>query len=251
MFDRIPHSRDSSALLGAAAVIRIDARLRTSACRRCSRLDRARCARALAPSGRVARPRVQPQCGTHQCPVRSKRGPHPPRSSRSHSFRPLFAAVLFGPLAAAVVGAHRCSVIRSLRRAAIRSRAQPEVGDLHLHPFHRRRSDGLRAQATLAVVPSEFGGLVAASLVGSGRRRAARRRVLGLTLQFADGSDARRIHDRRLAIGAALGTGLCTDRRSPRVRICRGLTVDARTLPRASDGRPTPLRPLPGAAPAG
>ncbi len=85
-----------------------------------------------------------------------------------HLLPTLFAAVLFGPLAAAVVGA--ASMLGDPELTAPR--------DPHRAPrlkwatytstrFIGGAAMGLTAQATLAAVPSEFGALVAASLVGA------------------------------------------------------------------------------------
>ena len=76
--------------------------------------------------------------------------------------------MLFGPLAAAVVGA--ASMLGDPELIARRNpdRApKTEVGHLHEHALHQWRRDGLAAQATLAASSIEFGELVAASLVGA------------------------------------------------------------------------------------
>ncbi len=53
----------------------------------------------------------------------------------------LFAAVLFGPLAAAVVGGASMLGDPELSLARRESSAPAEVGDLHEHTLHRRGSD--------------------------------------------------------------------------------------------------------------
>jgi putative nucleotidyltransferase with HDIG domain len=84
-----------------------------------------------------------------------------------HLLPTLFAAVLFGPLAAAVVGA-----ASMLGDPELISRADPERAPrLKWITYTSTRficgaAMGLAAQATLAAIPSEFGRLIAASLVG-------------------------------------------------------------------------------------
>jgi HD domain len=80
----------------------------------------------------------------------------------------LFAAVLFGPLAAAVVGAASMLgdpelITRGDRRRAPRLKWATYTSTR----FIGGAATGLAAQAALGVVPSEFGGLVAATLVGA------------------------------------------------------------------------------------
>jgi hypothetical protein len=80
----------------------------------------------------------------------------------------LFAAVLFGPLAAAAVGA-----ASMLGDPELTSRRDPDRAPrLKWATYTSTRfisgaAMGLAAQATLAAVPSEFGGLIAATLVGA------------------------------------------------------------------------------------
>ena len=80
----------------------------------------------------------------------------------------LFAAVLFGPLAAAAVGA-----ASMLGDPELISRGDPERAPrLKWATYTSTRfisgaAMGLAAQATLAAVPSEFGELIAATLVGA------------------------------------------------------------------------------------
>ena len=123
------------------------------------------------------------------------------------------------------------------------------MGDIHEHPIHRRRCDGVAAQATSAAVPSEFGRLVAASLVGA---------VTGEALDVLFAALTARVRGR--PIGDVLRTfvpvvfsraGLRADRCSPRLHVRPSVALDARALPRAGDGRATPLRPVPGAATTG
>src|SRR5688572_6241563 len=84
-----------------------------------------------------------------------------------HLLPTLFAAVLFGPLAAAVVGA-----ASMLGDPELVARRDPERAPrLKWATYTSTRfiggaAMGLAAQATLSAVPSEFGGLIAASLVG-------------------------------------------------------------------------------------
>jgi putative nucleotidyltransferase with HDIG domain len=80
----------------------------------------------------------------------------------------LFAAVLFGPLAAAVVGA--ASMLGDPELVAPRD--PDRAPRLKWATYTSTRliggaAMGIAAQAVLAAVPSEFGGLVAASLVGA------------------------------------------------------------------------------------
>ena len=57
---------------------------------------------------------------------------------------------------------------RTDRTTRSRPRTEVEVGHLHEHPIHDRCRDGAcRSAAALATIPSEFGGLVVASLVGA------------------------------------------------------------------------------------
>jgi HD-GYP domain-containing protein (c-di-GMP phosphodiesterase class II) len=80
----------------------------------------------------------------------------------------LFAAVLFGPLAAAVVGG-----ASMLGDPELISRRDPERAPrLKWAAYTSTRfiggaATGLAAQATVSLVPSEFGGLIAATLVGA------------------------------------------------------------------------------------
>lgn len=98
----------------------------------------------------------------------AKRGLTSTEEQSLHLLPTLFAAVLFGPLAAAVVGA--ASMLGDPELIARR--------DPHRAPrlkwatytstrFIGGAAMGLAAQATLSAVPSEFGELVAASLVGA------------------------------------------------------------------------------------
>ena len=80
----------------------------------------------------------------------------------------LFAAVLFGPLAAAAVGGSSM-----LGDPELMSRRDPERAPrLKWAAYTSTRiiggaATGLAAQATISLVPSEFGGLIAATLVGA------------------------------------------------------------------------------------
>ncbi len=79
----------------------------------------------------------------------------------------LVAAVLFGPLAAATVGA-----ASMLGDPELTSRRRDRAPRLKWATYTSTRfiggaATGLAAQATLALVPSEFGGLIAATLVGA------------------------------------------------------------------------------------
>ena len=56
---------------------------------------------------------------------------------------------------------------RTHRTTRSRPRTAAEVGHLHEHPIHDRCRNGACCAAALAHVPSEFGGLVVASLVGA------------------------------------------------------------------------------------
>jgi putative nucleotidyltransferase with HDIG domain len=85
-----------------------------------------------------------------------------------HLLPTLFAAVLFGPLAAAVVGA--ASMLGDPELVSHRDRERAPRLKWAAYTSTRLISGavmGFAAQATLAAVPSEFGALVAASLVGA------------------------------------------------------------------------------------
>ena len=98
----------------------------------------------------------------------AKRGLTSTEEQSLHLLPTLFAAVLFGPLAAAVVGA-----ASMLGDPELMSRRDPDRAPrLKWATYTSTRfiggaAMGLAAQATLAAVPSEFGELVAASLVGA------------------------------------------------------------------------------------
>jgi putative nucleotidyltransferase with HDIG domain len=79
----------------------------------------------------------------------------------------LFAAVLFGPLAAGVVGA--ASMIGDPEVISRRSDRAPRLkwAVYTSTRFMTGALTGLAAQATILVVPSEFGGLIVATLVGA------------------------------------------------------------------------------------
>jgi putative nucleotidyltransferase with HDIG domain len=80
----------------------------------------------------------------------------------------LLAAVLFGPLAAAVVGG--ASMLGDPELASPRNRDRaPRLkwATYSSARFISGAATGLAAQAALEVVPSEFGGLIAASFVGA------------------------------------------------------------------------------------
>src|SRR3990170_4486837 len=85
-----------------------------------------------------------------------------------HLLPTLFAAVLFGPLAAAVVGA-----ASMLGDPELIARRDPDRAPrLKWATYTSTRfiggaAMGLAAQATLTIVPSTFGGLIAANLVGA------------------------------------------------------------------------------------
>ena len=98
----------------------------------------------------------------------AKRGLTSTEEQSLHLLPTLFAAVLFGPLAAAVVGA-----ASMLGDPELIARRDPDRAPrLKWATYTSTRfmggaAMGLAAQATLAAVPSEFGALVAASLVGA------------------------------------------------------------------------------------
>jgi putative nucleotidyltransferase with HDIG domain len=98
----------------------------------------------------------------------AKRGLTSTEEQSLHLLPTLFAAVLFGPLASAVVGA-----ASMLGDPELIARRDPDRAPrLKWATYTSTRfvggaAMGLAAQATLAAVPSEFGGLVAASLVGA------------------------------------------------------------------------------------
>ncbi len=85
-----------------------------------------------------------------------------------HLLPTLFAAVVFGPLAAALVGA--ASMLGDPELVARRDRDRAPRLKWATYTSTRLMSGavmGLAAQAVIGVVPSEFGGLVAASLIGA------------------------------------------------------------------------------------
>jgi putative nucleotidyltransferase with HDIG domain len=85
-----------------------------------------------------------------------------------HLLPTLFAAVLFGPLAAAVVGA--ASMLGEPELISHRDRERAPRLKWATYTSTRLISGalmGFAAQATLSAIPSEFGSLVAASLVGA------------------------------------------------------------------------------------
>lgn len=98
----------------------------------------------------------------------AKRGLASTEEQSLHLLPTLFAAVVFGPLEAAVVGA-----ASMLGDPELMSRRDPDRAPrLKWATYTSTRfiggaAMGLAAQATLAAVPSEFGKLVAASLVGA------------------------------------------------------------------------------------
>jgi len=80
----------------------------------------------------------------------------------------LFAAVLFGPLAAAVVGAASMLGDPELTSPRDRDRApRLKWATYTCSRFIGGAATGLAAQATVAYVPTDFGGLIAATLVGA------------------------------------------------------------------------------------
>ena len=85
-----------------------------------------------------------------------------------HLLPTLFAAVLFGPLAAAIVGAASMLGDPELiaRRDADRA-PRLKWATYTSTRFISGAAMGIAAQATLSLVPSEFGELIAASLVGA------------------------------------------------------------------------------------
>ena len=98
----------------------------------------------------------------------AKRGLTSTEEQSIHLLPTLFAAVLFGPLAAAVVGA--ASMLGDPELVAKRDPARaPRLkwATYTSTRFIGGAAMGLAAQATLTAVPSEFGKLVAASLVGA------------------------------------------------------------------------------------
>jgi hypothetical protein len=85
-----------------------------------------------------------------------------------HLLPTLFAAVLFGPLAAAVVGA--ASMLGDpelIARRDVERAPRLKWATYTSTRFISGAAMGLAAQATLAAVPSQFGELIAASLVGA------------------------------------------------------------------------------------
>ena len=98
----------------------------------------------------------------------AKRGLTSTEEQSLHLLPTLFAAVLFGPLAAAVVGA--ASMLGDPELVARRDRDRAPRLKWATYTSTRFISGaamGIAAQATLAAVPSEFGKLVAASVVGA------------------------------------------------------------------------------------
>ena len=98
----------------------------------------------------------------------SRRGLTSTEEQSLHLLPTLFAAVLFGPLAAAVVGA--ASMLGDPELVARRDRDRAPRLKWATYTSTRLISGaamGIAAQAVLTATPSEFGGLVAASLVAA------------------------------------------------------------------------------------
>jgi putative nucleotidyltransferase with HDIG domain len=98
----------------------------------------------------------------------SKRGLTSTEEQSLHLLPTLFAAVLFGPLAAATVGA--ASMLGDPELVARRNpdRAPRLKWATYTSTrFMGGAAMGIAAEATLAAIPSEFGGLMAASLLGA------------------------------------------------------------------------------------
>ena len=98
----------------------------------------------------------------------SRRGLTSTEEQSLHLLPTLFAAVVFGPLAAAIVGA--ASMLGDPELVAQRDRDRAPRLKWATYTSTRLISGaamGLVAQAMLGAVPSEFGGLVAASLVAA------------------------------------------------------------------------------------
>ena len=75
------------------------------------------------------------------------------------------------PARGGVVGGASMLGDPELRLAPSRSGASAQVGDLHKPRFISGAATGLAAQATISIVPSTFGGLIAATLVGRSSTR--------------------------------------------------------------------------------
>jgi len=102
-----------------------------------------------------------------RCTV-AKRGLTSTEEQSLHLLPTLFAAVLFGPLAAAVVGAASMLGDPELIARRDRDRAPRLKWATYTSTrFMTGAAMGLGAAAALAAIPSEFGGLVVASLVGA------------------------------------------------------------------------------------
>jgi HD-GYP domain-containing protein (c-di-GMP phosphodiesterase class II) len=98
----------------------------------------------------------------------AKRGLTSTEEQSLHLLPTLFAAVLFGPLAAAVVGAASMLGDPELTARRDRDRAPRLKWATYTSTrFMTGAAMGLAATAALAAVPSEFGKLVVASLVGA------------------------------------------------------------------------------------
>jgi putative nucleotidyltransferase with HDIG domain len=98
----------------------------------------------------------------------AKRGLTSTEEQSLHLLPTLFAAVLFGPLAAAVVGAASMLGDPELIARRDRDRAPRLKWATYTSTrFMTGAAMGLGAAAALSAIPSEFGGLVVASLVGA------------------------------------------------------------------------------------
>ena len=160
----------------------------------------------------------------------AKRGLTSTEEQSLHLLPTLFAAVLFGPLAAAVVGA--ASMLGDPELVARRDRDRaPRLkwATYTSTRFIGGAAMGLAAQATLAAVPSEFGKLVAASLVGAVLGEALDVLFAALTARVR-GRPIRDVDQNLRASRPYVRACLRADCRTAGLHVRPRLAVDARAL---------------------
>ena len=160
----------------------------------------------------------------------------------------LFAAVLFGPLEAGIVGA--ASMLGDPELIAPRNRER--MPRLKWATYTSTRfmcgvAMGIAASKTLDLMSSGFGGLIAATLIGA---------VVGETLDVLFAALTSKVRGRRMRdafetvtpIVLLVGTGIRPRDRGACTRVSGSVSLDTRAIPRSHSRSATPLRPLPRAA---
>ncbi len=190
---------------------------------------------------------------THKRALRSRAaGPDEQRGAIASQLLPtLFAAVLFGPLAAGLVGAASMLGDPGAHLAARpRSRAETEVGDLHEHAFHRWCCDGTRCAGHSSNSCLRSSGPRRSVACRRSRRRNTRPRIRGAHGTRA-GGPIRDAVDTRSSLLLITSAPIY----APLVALLAFMYVprfamDARAVPRSRHGRAATVRPVPRAAPA-